>query len=226
MPSKSKLSNLNSPNFEELLQKNNRFNSNFIEEVKPKSKRDYYLISAGGIFAVILMLVLSGLGILPSKSDPQLSPSGDISFQQQTSGQIALTESEMKSVIKKIGGEIYWAGEIEGSKYSVASQDASQVYIRYLPDGIIPANNEPNYRVIATYILENAFETTQRAGSSSANGVGFLTADGAAIYYNKNDANNIYLAYPNKNVQIEIFDPVAGEALRIATTPGLIKIIN
>ena len=79
--------------------------------------------------------------------------------------------------------------------------------------------------VIATYTTTNAFTATQSAGNQS-NGVTFINSDGAAVYYSKDTPTNVYVAYPNLNFQIEIFDPIAATALDIASKSGALSVIK
>jgi hypothetical protein len=56
--------------------------------------------------------------------------------------------------------------------------------------------------------------------------VSFISTAGAAIYYSKDTPTNVYLAYPNLNYQIEIFNPIAVTALEIATTSGALRLVK
>jgi len=94
-----------------------------------------------------------------------------------------------------------------------------------LPEGQGIEYTKPNYVVIATYTTTDAFTATQAAGNTS-NGVSFISTAGAAIYYSKDTPTNVYVAYPNLNYQIEIFNPIAVTALEIATTSGALKLVR
>jgi hypothetical protein len=45
---------------------------------------------------------------------------------------------------------------------------------------------------------------------------GFRNPNGSVVFYAKNRNTDIYLAFPGKEVQIEIFDPLAGQSLSLA----------
>jgi hypothetical protein len=188
-------------------------------------KRDYVLISLGAVLTILVIAILNFAGISVFNVSSSNNLTGT-TFEQQTSGQIALTESELKSVVADLGVPVYWSGPMQGAKYTVSSKDGSQVYIRYLPDGIVPTDNTPDYRVIGTYKLQSAFAATQKAGVSVANGIGFTNGDGAAVYYNKNTPTNVYMAFPETDAQIEIFDPMAGVAIQLATSTGSIQLVK
>jgi hypothetical protein len=100
-----------------------------------------------------------------------------------------------------------------------------QAYVRYLPNGDGLTDTQPNYVVIATYTTTDAFRATQAAGNQS-NGVTFINPEGAAVYYNKDTPTNVYVAYPNLNYQIEVFNPIAKTALDIASKQGALRLVK
>ena len=146
-------------------------------------------------------------------------------FTDVIAGKVALTESELIAAVKKLGVDVYWAGPVKGAKYTLAVPADGQAYVRYLPNGDGLTDTKPNYVVIATYTTTNAFSATQAAGNQS-NGVTFINAEGAAVYYNKDTPTNVYVAYPNLNYQIEVFDPIAATALDIASKQGALRLVK
>jgi hypothetical protein len=146
-------------------------------------------------------------------------------FTDVIAGKVALTESELIEAVKKLGVDVYWAGPVKGAKYTLAVPADGQAYVRYLPNGDGLTDTKPNYVVIATYTTTNAFSATQAAGNQS-NGVTFINAEGAAVYYNKDTPTNVYVAYPNLNYQIEVFDPIAATALDIASKQGALRLVK
>ncbi|MDP1720151.1 MAG: hypothetical protein Q8L08_04020 [Candidatus Nanopelagicaceae bacterium] len=152
-------------------------------------------------------------------------PNNEVSANPTTSGQIALTETELRSAVKTLGGSIYWAGPMSGAQYALDHIASGQNLVRYLPNGKGLTDVEQNYRVIATYQDANAFGTMETAGKLDT-GVSITNPDGSLIYYAKATPAHVYLAFKGLPFQIEIFDPTPGVALKLATTPGLIKSIN
>jgi len=146
-------------------------------------------------------------------------------FTDVTTGKVALTESELIDAVKQLGVDVYWAGPVKGAKYTLAVPADGQAYVRYLPNGDGLTDTKPNYVVIATYTTTNAFSATQAAGNQS-NGVTFVNTEGAAVFYNKDTPTNVYVAYPNLNYQIEVFDPIAATALEIASKQGALRLVK
>jgi len=175
------------------------------------------LISSGSTYAVINNTV---------SASPAASPATPTStFAEVIAGKVALTEAELIAAVKQLGVDVYWAGPVNGAKYTLAVPADGQAYVRYLPEGQGIEDTKPNYVVIATYTTTDAFTATQAAGNTS-NGVSFISTAGAAIYYSKDNPTNVYVAYPNLNYQIEIFNPIAATALEIASTSGALKLVR
>ncbi len=174
------------------------------------------LISSGSTYAVINNINNT---VAASPATPTST------FAEVIAGKVALTEAELIAAVKQLGVDVYWAGPVNGAKYTLAVPADGQAYVRYLPEGQGIEDTKPNYVVIATYTTTDAFNSTQAAGNTS-NGVSFISAAGAAIYYSKDNPTNVYVAYPNLNYQIEIFNPIAATALEIASTSGALKLVR
>ena len=180
---------------------------------------------AAVLICAVLVSAIAGYQVGAQKSDTNVTTASTSTFTDIVAGKVALTESELSAAVKKIGVTAYWAGPVKGAKYTLSVPSDGQAYIRYLPNGEGLTDTNPNYVVIATYATTNAFEATQSAGNQT-NGITFVNTDGAAVYYNKTTATNVYLAYPGKNFQIKIFDPIAKTALEIASKSGAIRLVE
>ena len=167
------------------------------------------------ITALISVIATFGISSLFSNNSNSTST-------EAKTGQIALSEQELKSVVMNLNSVIYWAGPLENAKYTLNVDEAGAAFIRYLPNGEGANDTEKKYLTVATYKVNAAFDAVKAAGNEQ-DGIGLITADGAAVYYNKNSASNVYLAYPGQDLQIEVFDPTPGRALQLVNTTGLLK---
>lgn len=178
---------------------------------------------------LILMVVafLAGSIITYSITSPSTpeSVASTSTFAEITAGKVALTENELIDAVKKLGIDVYWAGPVKDAKYTLAVPVEGQAYVRYLPNGDGLSDTKPNYVVIATYTTVDAFTATQAAGNQT-DGLTFINSEGAAVYYSKDSSTNVYVAYPNSNYQIEVFNPIATAALDIARKPGALKLVK
>jgi len=161
--------------------------------------------------------------VQPGGASP--SPVATATADPITSGQVALTESELTSAVKTAGGSVYWIGPSAGAKYTFNRVSEDQNFIRYLPGGTGLADTAENYRIIATYTDPTAYDTMTKAAESTT-GVSTTNPDGSIVYYLKASPLHVYIAFKNLGYQIEIFDPTPGEALKLATTPGILKTIK
>lgn len=157
--------------------------------------------------------------ILPSPvtEKPSVSTSNN-------TGQVALTDAQLRAEVKAIGGSIFWAGAQPNALYTLNHIKDGQDFVRYLPNGKGLKDQAQNYRVIATYADPEAYTTVTTAAKVSG-GVSFTNPDGSFVYYSKSTPTHVYLVYKNLPFQIEIFDPTPGASLKLATTPGIIGTI-
>ena len=183
------------------------------------TSKTFVTIVLTAIFSSLLTLAITG------NSPTSNSSTNTSTFSESTTGKVALTESELIDAVKKLGVDVYWAGPVKDAKYTLAVPADGQAYVRYLPNGQGIDDTKPNYVVIATYTTTDAFTSTQAAGNTS-NGVTFINPDGAAVYYSKDTPTNVYVAYPNLNYQIEVFDPIAATALDIASKAGALRLMK
>ncbi len=160
---------------------------------------------------------------LPSPTQTAAAtPAVTLAANAASSGQAALSENELKSEVRKSGGTVFWAGGVSGAKYTFNHLAAGQDFIRYLPGGQGLSDTTQNYRVIATYKEATAYATIA-AAAKLGGGVSVNNPDGSIVYYSKKTPNHVYMAFKNFDYQIEIFDPVAGASLKLATTPGAVQ---
>jgi hypothetical protein len=150
------------------------------------------------------------------------SPSAPANVSGQTLGQVALTEAELIEIIRRENLVAFWLGPVQGARYTLNVTAGSQVFIRYLPNGQGLEDISQSFVIVGTYPQANAYSITEAAGAQP-NGVTFLNADGAMVYYSKLMPTNVYLAFPNLDYEIEIFDPVDGGALSSAATVGKVQ---
>jgi len=173
---------------------------------------------------LIFAVVISGatVGVEKYLNRSQLSAS-NVAMALQ--GKKALTEKMLREIVLSEGLAVFWIGPRDGDKYSLSSYADGQVYVKYLPNDKALSDKSAAYTVIGTYPLKGAFAVTEKAGSST-NGVGFVNSDGNAVFYSTIRPASVYVGLKDSEYQVEIYDPVAGQALVSASTPGLIEKIS
>ena len=130
-------------------------------------------------------------------------------------GKVALTQSQIENLVIDESITAYWAGPRPGYLYSIDTTTKDRVFLQYIQANKNSSNVVANSRVIATYFAKDGFARTVAAATLSGN-TGFRNPNGSVVFYAKNRNTDIYLAFPDREVQIEIFDPLAGQALSLA----------
>jgi hypothetical protein len=134
-------------------------------------------------------------------------------------GKVALSAQELRNVVvaKKITA--YWAGPQEGAKYTLIATTPGVAYVRYLPGGVGLNDSKTLFRAIGTYTFKHSYEIAT-AGAKTPGNVGFVNADGNAVFYSSGHLTNVYVGIKGKDIQVEVFDPVENQAL------GLVLVKN
>lgn len=195
------------------------------EVVTPTSTKTTFGSSIVAILMIVAFLAGSGLTYAVTANSEPVVMASTSTFSDITAGKVALSEKELISAVAELGVDVYWAGPVDGAKYTLSVPVEGQAYVRYLPNGEGINDTAANYVVIATYVTPDAFASTQAAGNQT-NGVTFINAQGAAVFYSKETPTNVYVAYPNIDFQIEVFSPIAKTALDIASKQGALRLVK
>jgi hypothetical protein len=143
-------------------------------------------------------------------------------YQLKTSGIVNLNENELLAITQQHDLLIYWSGPIKGYSYSLILDSAGSSILKYIPESGTASNLNGSQREIATYQAEGAWDKSLVAagkiGISS-----FRNVDGSLVFYNPTSASDIFMAFKGRDVQVEVFDSRAGQALSLAMLAGQIR---
>ena len=123
--------------------------------------------------------------------------------QQQPNPPAPLSAAELSSASKSLDQPIYWAGPREGARYELTRTGTDRVAVRY-PDAL----------TVGTYRLDDPVGAVRRAARAPTAKLHRLKRGGVAVSDSARPTN-AYFAYPGEPYQVEVFDPVAGRALRL-----------
>jgi hypothetical protein len=146
--------------------------------------------------------------------------SSDGSQPQATDGPEAASLDRLRDLANSVDHPVYWAGEEPGGEYELTVQNDGKIYIRYLPQGTPVGSRKASSLTIGTYPFSDAFGTLQEAAQQPG-AIVDQTPDGGLVVSSNSNPNNVYVAYPGSDYQIEIFDPDAKTALGIATSGAI-----
>jgi len=113
------------------------------------------------------------------------------------------------------GRPVYWVGPANSGTLELTRTKGGAVYVRYLPTGVAVGDSAPSYTTIATYSTPDAYATMQR----SARTPGFRqseAASGRLAVWRTSKATSVYLASPNSDYLVEVFDPSPRRARTLA----------
>lgn len=112
------------------------------------------------------------------------------------------TVARLKLESVSINTKFYWVGPQPGVRYSFQRTTTNEIFVRYLPSGVSVKDLKVPVLTIATYPGIGAYTSLKKKATS------LVGPGGSAMWVDpKKHGTNIYLAWPNKNVEVEVFDP-------------------
>ncbi len=113
-----------------------------------------------------------------------------------------------------LGHPVYWAGERPPDRLELMQDADGNVFLRYLPPGVEAGDERAEFLTVGTYPFVDPVAGLERTAAEG--GASLRTADdGASILVNPDSRGSVYLAYPDSDLQIEVYDPVPGRALEL-----------
>jgi hypothetical protein len=118
---------------------------------------------------------------------------------------------------------IYWAGERKGTELELSRPDKDRTYVRYLTGGAKAGDKRAEFLTIGTYAQSNAVASLRRQAERSGGTLGHAPGN-ATVYYDRGNAQSVYLSYPGSPVEVEVFDPSFQHALRLVNSGQIIAV--
>ncbi len=137
-------------------------------------------------------------------------------------GPVAVSEDELVALADELGHPVYWAGPMENTTYELTVTTDGSVFVRYLPPGK-KVGASGGALTVATYPVADAYAVTQSSASGAGSVVVEAPDDGFAMHA-KSSKTNVYLAYPDEDVQVEVYSPVPGEAARLVSQGKIVSV--
>jgi hypothetical protein len=132
-------------------------------------------------------------------------------------GSKAASVQQLKALAVELGHPIYWTGTQPNFTYELTRTKDGSVYIRYLPHGVPVGDRRPGYLTIGTYPQKDALAILK--STAAKNRVPTVNvAGGGLAFVDKKHPTSAYVAYPNVDVQVEVYDPAPGRARQLVTS--------
>jgi hypothetical protein len=135
----------------------------------------------------------------------------------------AASPRELKALAVSLGHPIYWAGAQVGFTYELTRTRDGSVYIRYLPVGVSVGERKPDFLTIGTYPQKRALEILRRTAARNRVPTMSVVGGGVALVDSKHPTS-VYLAFPNINLQIEVYDPKPGRAEHLVASGQIVPV--
>ena len=123
-----------------------------------------------------------------------------------TNGVTEVSPDRLRTLSVDVGHPIYWAGPAAETTYELTRTPSGRIFVRYIPNGIPIGIANASFTIVGTYPVANAYNVTRQL-AKKAGETSFAAPHGGFAVYAQTNSTHIYLAYPNQNLQIEVYDP-------------------
>jgi len=128
-------------------------------------------------------------------------------------GVTAATVQSLTTLAESLSSPVYWAGPEAGVTYELNQATTGRIYVRYLPSGVAIGSPDA-YLTVGTYADPKAYDVTLGL-AGQAGSVKVPVSNGGIAFYEHSRPTNVYIAFPGSDYQVEVFDPVAGQAAQL-----------
>lgn len=176
-------------------------------------------IRTGGVFRLTAVLVLAAAVAVILFLVLRNSSSST----NHASGATKVTAAQIESLAVSVGHPVFWLGSKPGLTMELTRLANGTIYVRYLPAAATLGSNTP-YLTVATYPFPGAYQAL-KAVSKQKGSTPINVADGGVAVVSSTSPENVHVAYPGVDFQVEIFDPTPGTATAIVAA-GQLKAVG
>lgn len=152
--------------------------------------------------SAVLVLVAVVLAAAGGGGDEDAAPGGAAPH--------LVDREEIAAVEGSLGHPVYWAGERPPDRLELEREPGGNVFLRYLPPGVEAGDPRAGFLTVGTYPFADPVAGLEQTAAKSGGSLR-TAADGARILVSPS-SDSVYLAYPESELQVEVYDP-AGAAL-------------
>jgi hypothetical protein len=159
-----------------------------------------------------LLLAVLGVALIATIAVALLSGDDEVSLTPGVPKVVSV--AELEDFADGADHAVYWVGERPDARYELTETATHRVFVRYLPaDG----GGGGEFLTVGTYPGQDPVGELERAAREGHGKEIARSDEGAVVLIDPESPENAHLAYPGDDVQVEIFSPVPGEALRMAS---------
>jgi hypothetical protein len=135
----------------------------------------------------------------------------------------AASAARLRALASSVGHPIYWTGPNPKSTYELTRTKDGRVYIRYLPRGVRVGAPGANYVTVGTYPQRNAVGQL-KAAAAKLQATPIKLPRGGLAYIDTSRPTSAYLAYPDADVQVEVYTPDPARTERLLTSREIVPV--
>jgi hypothetical protein len=159
------------------------------------------VLSAALLVAVAVLLMRDDDPVSLTPGEPQL-----------------VSAEELSEVADQSDHPVYWVGERDGVDYELTETTAGQIFVRYLEGDAAAGDERADFVTVATYPSKDGVAEIKQAVRDTSRARLGRGDNGAFLLIDPSSSRSAHLAYPGADSpQIEVYSPVPGEALRLAS---------
>lgn len=135
---------------------------------------------------------------------------------EEATGEAArfVAEPDLTALEGTLGHPVYWLGRRPPSQVEMTREADGSVYLRYLLEGAEAADPRGSYLTVGTYPVVDAVGALRRTAAGERRQLRRLEG-GAWLLADAAPTRSVYLAFPKADIQVEVFDPKPGRALKL-----------
>jgi len=153
--------------------------------------------------AISVLLVLVAIILIAAGGD-----GGDESGVVDATPRLVEVE-EIAALEDSLGHPVYWAGERPPDQLELVQEPNGNVFVRYLPPEVEAGDPRGGFLTVGTYPFIDPVAGLERTAKGAGTALR-TAADGAKLLVNPASPDSVYLAYPDSELQIEVYDPTGG----------------
>jgi hypothetical protein len=134
----------------------------------------------------------------------------------------AVTESQLKTLASTTPQPIFWSGPSTDT-YELTRVADGRTYIRYLPPGV--AVGSPTLHLtIGTYVRPVSPYSIVKAAAEQRHATMRFLRDGSLAVVYPSRPQSVYLVFPGKSYEIEVYDPSPARAMRLVLSGKIVPL--
>jgi hypothetical protein len=112
------------------------------------------------------------------------------------------------------GHPVYWAGPVPGTELELREGADGTVQVRYVEAGSERGEGDENVLTVGSYPLSDPAAALD-AFAARPGSVARRAEDGSEVVTSTESPGSAYFSSPDNSVQVEVYDPVPGRALKL-----------